>query len=348
MNKIYHIVRKNKVQEGGMARDIAFYRYFKNISKSIKLGNNRLINLIKLTIVMFFLSNKNILLHYPSLGIPISNNSIIKKMIVNWFLFFLKLATKKNNIIIDIADLPFEQAIDLNLSTSEEIKKFEKRLFSLDIKFIFASYEMKKYVCEKYSVPAKNTMVCINGGNELKNLNIKRYKRELAQNKINFVYAGTLNKGRQIEELINLFSDSKDINLILMGTKGEWINKSVSSKNIKYFGALDENIAHEIVSICDIGLIPYDSSRFYYNIAFPTKLSFYITAGIPYLSTDVKEVKKVNRDYNIGYTLNFKNWEEFINNIDSKRLLNKKEKIESQKDNFMWTNILKQVDSFLE
>jgi hypothetical protein len=37
------------------------------------------------------------------------------------------------------------------------------------------------------------------------------------------------------------------------------------------------------VARCDVGLIPYDDSREYYNIAYPTKLSSYIVAGIPFL-----------------------------------------------------------------
>lgn len=340
-------MRKDKVKEGGMARDIAFYNYFKNKSKLIKLDNNKLLNLFKLTFYLSFIFDSNILLHYPSLGIPISYKNPIKRVIASWFLLFLKFANRRNNVIFDVADLPYEQSIDLELHSSEGIKEFETRLFSMDIKLIFASYEMEKYACEKYNVSTNNTMVCINGGNELKKLDIKYYKNEIDQSEFNFVYAGTLNKGRQIEKLINLFSNSKNVNLILMGTKGEWIKQYISSNNIKYFGALDEDIAHEIVSNCDMGLIPYDSSRFYYNIAFPTKLSFYITAGIPFLSTKVKEVEYVNNRYDLGYTLNIEEWKLFIKNINFDKISYKKKNVNRSKSDFLWSNILKKIKLFL-
>jgi hypothetical protein len=53
---------------------------------------------------------------------------------------------------------------------------------------------------------------------------------------------------------------------------------------------LEEELAHKLVSDCDCGLIPYDENLFYLKIVFPIKASFYITAGIPFLSTRIPEL----------------------------------------------------------
>ena len=76
----------------------------------------------------------------------------------------------------------------------------------------------------------------------------------------------------------------------MIGTGGEWISKMSTKKNIWNLGNYQEQIAHQIVAKCDLSLLPYDSSRLYYNLCYPTKVPFYFTALTPILSTPLQEV----------------------------------------------------------
>ncbi|HIP14771.1 MAG TPA: hypothetical protein EYG74_04710 [Sulfurimonas autotrophica] len=91
--------------------------------------------------------------------------------------------------------------------------------------------------------------------------------------------------------------------------------------------------------MCDIGLVPYDSSRFYYNLAYPTKLSFYITAGITFLSTDVQEVQKINEKYHFGIVENFQKWHDIFRVLTKEDIEPLKIRIKEYKSKFYWQNI---------
>ncbi|MBU4349001.1 hypothetical protein KJ830_07685 [bacterium] len=74
MIKLYHVgvVVKKGVYEGGAARDIVLYKYFKkNKYKLIRITKNRILNICKIFSALFFLKNSKIVLQYPLLGVPV-------------------------------------------------------------------------------------------------------------------------------------------------------------------------------------------------------------------------------------------------------------------------------------
>lgn len=343
INSIY-AGKNSKILEGGMARDYAFMNWIENKiqnCKIVQLDNNKLKNICTIFYILIFKKYFNIVFQYPRIGIPIYNNTFLGKIISNLYINLIMFASKKNNLIFDVSDIKYEQLVDLNINMSnlDYIKKLEYKFFKLPVEFIFASDSMRHYACKKYEIEIEDTDVCINGGNKItydKKSNLEKY---IDKDKINYVYAGSLNKGRQIEQMIYNFLKNSNVQLILMGTGGEWIQDNDLPQNIIYLGAVEEIHAHYIVSKCDIGLIPYDDSKLYYNIAYPTKLSFYITAGIPFLSTGVNEVKIINEKYNIGFIDKITNWSEAINNITLEEIKEMKIRISNINEEFYWENI---------
>ncbi len=218
------------------------------------------------------------------------------------------------------------------------MEEVERELFALDAYYIFASSSMKEYAVEKYKIPIEKTDVCINGGNKVKEVDISDLDVSFDCDKFTCVYAGTLNKGRNIETMISSFPSSEKVRLILMGPEGEWI-KNFNRSNIIYLGALPEEKAHYIVSKCDVGLIPYDDSKKYYNIAYPTKLSFYITAGIPILSTPVREFVQMNNKHEFGWSKDLSSWGNFIDKVDPNEVLEKKKIVDKVREEFDWEYI---------
>lgn len=339
-----HVQKFSEIVEGGMARDFAFMNWIEkyiNNCNEILLCNSKIKNIYAIFRFLIFKKGFNIVFQYPRIGIPIYSSKFLGEIITNLYIELIKVASKNNQIIFDISDIKYEQLIDLKIDVSniQNIKKFENKFFRLPVKFIFASYSMRDYICKKHLIDIKNTDVCINGGIESTYNIVSTLEKYIEKDKINYIYAGTLNKGRQIEEMILNFPNNEKYNLILLGSDGEWILKHSLPRNIKYLGAIEEKEAHYLASKCDVGLIPYDESKLYYNIAYPTKLSFYITAGIPFLSTEVNEVQRINKKYNIGFIDKINDWNNAVSNITSEEINTKKIKIVDIKEEFYWNNI---------
>ena len=342
-NYVFRKNSKGKVMEGGMARNSAWET---EINKTIgrtsefRIGEsgNRLIDFFKLLLtskekVLFFL--------YPSVGVSLFGDTIKNQIIKNVFLFLMKWTCKRNKVVFDISDLKYEQAIsleikDFNLRT---IKLIEQKIFHLNAFFVFASQEMRIYACNKYNLNYERTLTCINGGYKPDSNDVSKYVL-FDSKKQYFVYAGTLNKGRNIKNMIDSFPNTEDKVLLLMGVNGEWIHEEYNNcSNILYIGALEERIAHTIVSYCDVGLIPYPNDRLYYDIAFPTKLSFYLVAGIPVLATPTKEMVRVINE-NIGWVEEVIKWGGLIDTLTNEDIVNKKKEIKGIRDKFTWENTL--------
>ena len=329
-----------RVMEGGYSRNVAWEKWLLNNTnrlKDIRLRDGKIFHNIQTYCILLFSRNKVILFLYPLVGVPLFYMNVFEKVLSSVFFICLDYSLKHNRVVFDISDLKYEQAVDLELMNKRagiRGQEIEKRLFSTKAYFIFASYEMRRYACEKYGINFENTDVCINGGSTL---DVQVLENQIDLNEINYVYAGTLNRGRQIEQLIESFPKAPGIHLYLLGTNGEWIKEMQG--NITYLGPMEEVKAHYFVSLCDVGLIPYDESRLYYNIAYPTKLSFYITAKIPYISTPVKEVCRVDNDINGGWIESINKWTGLFNKLTKEEIARKKANIEVVSDDFLWDKI---------
>lgn len=338
-------------KEGGMARNFAFYHEMKK--RGARIYNYTSKGIIK----RFFLSIGNILmlLNMKNKTILLTQNAMLLYVFPfrffkygayrNFVVVFLDFLSKRNNLFIEINDLLYEQSIDLGLKVNPFYFHYEKMIFSQKkINFIFASKMMGNYVHEVYGLNKNNYQVILNGGPNLKLNIIQKNDINFVQNKINCIYAGTLNKGRQIEQLLNIFKDNNKTQLILIGDEGEWIN-NLFYDNIKYLGRYSEEEALFIASKCDIGVIPYSEDKKYYNICYPTKNSFYITAGIPILCTRLDESIRVFSKYSNAATfLPIEGWADFLNTISKEEILDRKVYIDGIKNEFSWEYLLKSMN----
>lgn len=346
--------KKYGVKEGGIARNLAWRKWIKKNSNfvSVNLIYCKLFNYLYLSIRLLSMKNKVVFFLYPKVGFPILATGFLGDIFRYYFLKIIDIVSKKNEIIIDISDIKYEQSLDLALNqpSLSKIKIFEEKLFKKNVKFIFASNNMKNYIQKKFKLNESQCDVCINGGNINENsITIKNLINEINMNnnKIKYVYAGTLNKGRMIEKMIDVFPNNGKIILYLLGSEGEWLKDYLKDKdNIKYLGAFEEEVAHAIVKCCDVGLIPYDIEKKYYNIAYPTKLSFYITAGVPYLSTPVDEILYFHDSFNLGFVEQIVFWKDTIDALSLKEIREKKLLVEKNKKFFFWNEIFNDCKFF--
>ena len=251
-------------------------------------------------------------------------------------------AAKQNKLTVEINDLPYEQSIDLGLEVKNEYHTFQKITFELPkSNFIFASRLMRKFAIEKYHVNAESSSVIINGAPEIADKD-GPYFDFYEDSRLKFVYSGTLNKGRAIEDLIAIFENQLDKLLILLGPEGEWILQNKNTPpNVLYLGSFRETEAHQIVTKCDVGLIHYDEEKLYYNICFPTKASFYVVAGIAVLSTPAAEIYDEFKEQFLF--ANFSKWPDFIENLTMQQVQQSQKAVENVKFNYTWSNLLKKL-----
>lgn len=337
INDNYRLKKNGKIYEGGMARNASIIRWLRvndSCIEEIKLNGTRIENSLRVLLLLLRIKNEKIMMFYPTVGVPINKNGIIGRVVADIFLILLKLASKRNIILVDICDLKLEQSIDLQIDEKRRnaIEMTEKKLFKIKCFFNFASESMKEYAVKKYAIENDRSDILMNGGS----ISYEEININIEDGYINLVYAGTLNKGRSIEQMIDSVSGIRGVRLYLLGVGGEWIK---NKKNVFYLGSLPEEQAHYIVSLCDVGLVPYDDSKLYYNIAYPTKLSFYLTAGIPFLSTPVIEAKKVNVRENVGYICSMLEWCDFFVSLTKEEINLEKKRVLEIRHKFLWDNI---------
>lgn len=342
MDNYYITNISENINEGGMARNNAFYKYFIcndyniiNLNSTSKLI--RVFNIFYFIYVCIFFRKKNIFIH-----IGVIKKNLPPSIFIKYLRFFFKKIIyhldKNNKLTVEVNDLSYEQAFDLGLPINENIKKFQKDVFNLkNAKFIFASEQMRIYTEYKYIKYNNLTSTILNGSPKLDStIQLDTTIVNLLDNlKNKAIYSGTLNKGRDIEKLINIFNDIQNWNLILIGSNGEWLSEEILPPNVYYLGNFVENVAHRIVSKCDLGLLPYDSSKFYYNICYPTKVPFYLAAGVPILSVPLRELQSYKYDNSIVF-LSIENWNKYLNNLK----LFYSHSLKINKENYTWEKIL--------
>ena len=350
VNKIYIGYNTGSSKEGGMSRNNAFLQHARE--RKYKLVNvytkNLLLRCFKIIYVLttsLFWRDKQIFIHLGSIFLlfpkQILKFNLGRKLVHNW----LENLSNKNLITLEINDLPYEQAIDLNLKIEPFYEDFQRLIFDPqnNLRYIFASQGLRDYAIATYGIRIINTQVILNGAPQLSdkpNFKDSLFKN-LKKERIKFVYAGTLQKGRGVDVLLNIFKESQNY-LILLGEGGEWIT-SLGCENIINLGAYDESIALEIVSYCDLGVVHYDDSKLYYNICYPTKYSFYIVAGLPILSTQLKEGMRVLTDDDIAEFLPISQWVDYVNCVKHSDIEFRKGNVLNVRDQFLWKNILKEL-----
>lgn len=341
---------KGIVSEGGGVRNEAFYQYFRHRSDvtifDLAATNvfHRMAKTLRFVFYFGFRRNHHIYMNFAAIFV-LFPTFLFRTAISGLIFKLLDRLSKRHVLHVEINDLPFEQSLDLELPNFSYYQSFQRNLFKLNkVKFDFASYSMRSYAIEKYHLEAEQTNVIINGAYQLKDFDGSKYDTLFGKKseKLKYVYVGTLNKGRQIENLIQVFRQSPH-ELILLGPGGEWITQMLEDykiDHIRYLGVFSDFVALQISSLCDVGVIPYDESRFYYNICYPTKVSFYLAAGLPILSTRLQETQQALRGKEVAWFSPIDTWEEAIVNV-------KKEDIEALRKNvllfrpqFYWCSLL--------
>lgn len=334
---------KRKVVEGGFSRNAAIHSFFINNTNAKVYGFekfgvlSKIIDMFRILYLLIFLKGKVILINSMLLrGLFISIKITNYKLFNYLLLYLLKFSSSNNKIYIEVNDLPIEQSACLSLDNictpfQDNILFCNKRLF-----YVFASQKMMEYVKSKYKIPNDNCSVLLNGGRFFK---IEKNNHAVLNRPLRFIYAGTLNPGRGIEWLLSNFSKSSH-ELHLIGDGGKWLENNPNiAPNIFYYPPLSDDKLQKFIIKFDCGIIHYDESKFYYNICFPSKASMYVASGLPFLSTNLSELKY--HFFSSQIFIPALEWANFLSSTEAYELINKsKIKTQNIATSFTWDVLL--------
>ncbi|MBG9985129.1 glycosyltransferase [Aerococcaceae bacterium DSM 111022] len=153
------------------------------------------------------------------------------------------------------------------------------------------------------------------------------------EKKFDFVYLGSMNKGREITKLLDNFRNA-DYTICLIGEPdAELYQEYKKYSNIHFVGKVDYKEVPKIASQASYG-INYIPNEYPYNIQTSTKLLEYLALNLKVVTTDYKWVRGFEKKYNNSffYLSN--------NKIDFEKLENSELNSYLPKENFLWLNII--------
>jgi glycosyltransferase involved in cell wall biosynthesis len=152
----------------------------------------------------------------------------------------------------------------------------------------------------------------------------QNYWRELFRlppNALIFIYQGSFARGRRIEQLIRVFSrSSPNRHLIFMGfgaLLGEIQHAASLYKNIHYAPAVTSDKILERTAAADVGINGVENICKSYYLSLPNKVFEYLLAGLPVLSGDLPEVKRIVDAGNCGWIVEREDDSAWVNAVNS-------------------------------
>ena len=212
-------------------------------------------------------------------------NPEIGKKVSNDFknLFLFKALLKIDNWSCKNADLIFTNSLDMvnSLRKRSSGKKYNLKVINNFPPEIFDNYKNKKN----------------NSSTELKK-------------KLKIIYAGNIGRFQDLQIIIDgmkLISHRQDIELLIVGDgirKKFLQEKAKNLLNVKFFDYQPTEVANNMISNSDIGLVVLDSDM--YNYSYPSKIGAYLQHGKPIIFNVEDHSEIVKQMNSLGYGFNVK------------------------------------------
>jgi len=122
------------------------------------------------------------------------------------------------------------------------------------------------------------------------------------------VHLGQMKRGRGGTQLIAAMTKVPDAHLVFLGfgSESEVLKKAASesanSHRIHFLEPVPPDEVRRVIASADIGITMLEDICLNHRYALPNKLFDYIHAGLPVLGSDLDEVRRIIRRYDIGMT----------------------------------------------
>ena len=219
--------------------------------------------------------------------------------------FFTKMIRWKLKLVYDsheyaINDLPNQS--QLSIWSKYYLEKF---LILFPQEVITVSNSIAEEYVRLYGIPKPRLVLnCPNFIQQNKN-NFFRTQLEIREDQRIFLYQGGLSKGRGIELLLHAFTNFEtDENVIVFMGYGplDSIIQEVAKKSntIFYYPAVEPSVLLNYTSSADFGISFIEDKCLSYRFCLPNKLFEYLMAGLPVITSNLYEMKKLVESECVG------------------------------------------------
>ncbi|MDQ7817010.1 MAG: glycosyltransferase [Melioribacteraceae bacterium] len=186
-----------------------------------------------------------------------------------------------------------------------------EKIFIRKVDLVLTTGEMDSHFLEKF-YDINNTLV-------IRNIPLLQYpervidfraKYNLSSNSMILLYQGVLLEGRGISLVLKAIQQLPETALVLIGDgeqrkNFERMTTELNLKNRVFFvGAIHQNELINYTAGGDIGLSIIENISVSYYHALPNKLFEYIMAGLPVLTSDLPQMKRIVETYQVGEAIN--------------------------------------------
>lgn len=196
----------------------------------------------------------------------------------------------------------------------------EEKLISAVDKMITVNESLQNYFNGKYKVNSEvvyNVPYLESAENDVsirKTLNLDETDKII-------LYQGTFNDGRGLKQLIETFSflpANYHLVLIGFGVLENNLKKQAADlnlNNIHFMGKVNYQDLHSFTMTADLGILLLESVNLSKKLASANKIFEYMKAGLPFLSTNQPEIKKIVDFCNCGVLIDYKSPQQVANKL---------------------------------
>ena len=199
-----------------------------------------------------------------------------------------------------INDVPYQSARSIRLNSMLE---------SVLVKFASSVINVSNSIANEYSrlydIPKPYLVLNCPPYHEQTKHNLFRERLAIRADQSIFLYQGGFSKGRGIELLLEAFSDlGVDTNvLVLMGygpLEGLIQEKAKQQKTIYIHSAVRPDVLLNFTSSADFGILFYEDTCLNHRYCSPNKIFEYLMAGLPVLTSNLVEMKRLVETEGVG------------------------------------------------
>lgn len=328
------------------------YCYENNIAKSYALGKNtNKLNLYEVNEYNLFIYRVNFIKFIERRYVKVLNVFIllVNLLIYSFKAYLIAKKIKANFIVIHNSGLlPIGKILTIILSIQLvyqphelESKKsgntefinlitllIEKIFLSLDTKCIVVCKPIEEWYKKNLKLIDVNTVRNVPDKYQISTIKEFELKSFFDNSNLIFIYQGLVSKNRGCERLIEVCKKN-EINLVIMGHLDNTI-KSFDDRFVKFVKPVPKNEIISMTSSADIGLHINNDDSISYEYSLPNKFFEYMHAGIPIIvSTNMSYLSNLVKSNNLGWVINYNDFENLILSIQYDDVLSLKKSIRS-------------------
>jgi glycosyltransferase involved in cell wall biosynthesis len=215
---------------------------------------------------------------------------------------------KSSDLVYDTHELFCEvPELQANPAKKKLWKRIETWIFP-KLKYVFTVNDsIAKIYKEEYKVEVnvlRNMPLLAN-----RNTGVYSSKQELeipSDKKIIVLQGAGINMDRGAEEAVQAMKYVNDAILLIIGSGDviqvlkQMVSDQKLESKVKFIGKIPLEILFQFTQLADIGLTLDKDTNINYRYSLPNKLFDYIHAGVPVLASDLVEIKKIIKHYQIG------------------------------------------------